>query len=131
MYPGINRCLIAAASYGLQIIASLVLRCTDGSDSMLLLGVRIYSLAFRNGNFLPPLIAQSDFDATKVAWVVALIVAIFQAAYAFTPGVFGILRQRAIDTLVESQFGSDPIFKVPDFVQLLALSSFLIGRSRL
>lgn len=132
LHPGVDRRLIAAASYGLQIIASLVFVLADGIDpALLLVGATMYGLAFGNGTYLPPLIAQSEFAPTEVARVVALVVAISQAAYAFAPGVFGILREQAIGASTGSQSATGAIFVVAATVQLLALLSFLMGRDRL
>jgi hypothetical protein len=41
---------------------------------------------------LPPLIAQTEFRPSDVPRVVALVTAVSQAAYAFAPAAFGLLR---------------------------------------
>ena len=42
---------------------------------------------------MPPLIAQVEFVKDDVPRVVALMVAIGQATYAFAPAVFGLIRE--------------------------------------
>ena len=44
---------------------------------------------------MPPLIAQVEFVKDDVPRVVALIVAIGQATYAFAPAAFGLIREFA------------------------------------
>jgi hypothetical protein len=53
----------------------------------------VFGLAFGNGTWLPPLIAQVEFVEEDVQRVVALIVASSQAGYAFAPVCFGFIRQ--------------------------------------
>ena len=55
---------------------------------MLLFGVGI-----GNATSMPPLIAQVEFVKDDVPRVVALVVAIGQATYAFAPAVFGLIRE--------------------------------------
>ena len=44
---------------------------------------------------MPPLIAQVEFVKDDVPRVVALVVAIGQATYAFAPAAFGLIREFA------------------------------------
>ncbi len=91
--PGVNRRHAAAANYGLQLVASLVLLSAGGDDvPLLLLGIALFGLGLGNATSLPPLIAQTDFAPADTARAVALITAIGQAAYAFAPAAFGLLR---------------------------------------
>jgi len=94
--PGIDRRLVAAGNYGLQITASLLMVLAGGeSVPLLLLGVLLFGSGIGNATSLPPLIAQHEFNETDVARVVALIVAIAQAGYAFAPVVFGLIRDHS------------------------------------
>jgi len=128
--PGRGRAIrhIAAASYGVQIVASIILwNAGDTKVAALLVGVTMYGLAFGNGTFLPPLIAQAEFPARDVGRVVALVVALAQAAYAFAPATFGLVR-----AATESGPASAPgtLFVAAAVVQALAASAFLAGRRR-
>jgi hypothetical protein len=46
---------------------------------------------------LPPLIAQTEFSREHTARVIALMVAISQATYAFAPAFFGLVRSAVTD----------------------------------
>jgi hypothetical protein len=63
-----------------------------GDVWLLMLGVALFGLGIGNTTSLPPLIAQAEFAGADVARVVALNTAISQAAYAFAPAAFGVLR---------------------------------------
>ena len=91
--PGVNRRHAAAGTYVLQLVASVVLLAAGGTAvGLLLLGIALFGLGLGNATSLPPLIAQTDFAPADTARVVALITAIGQAAYAFAPAAFGLLR---------------------------------------
>jgi hypothetical protein len=126
-----DRRLVACASYAVQILGCVVLIAADGASvPLLLVGVVLFGTGFGNGTWLPPLIAQAEFVADDVPRVVALIVAISQATYAFAPVVFGMIREFSphppgIDS------GAAPIFfVVAGIVQGLAIGAFLAGRRR-
>jgi hypothetical protein len=68
-----------------------------GSAAALLTGCVLFGLGVGNLVSLPPLIAQRDFARIDVNAVVALVVAINQAVFAFAPGVFGMLRDLSAD----------------------------------
>jgi hypothetical protein len=98
------------------------------SVPLLLVGIVLYGIGFGNGTWLPPLIAQVEFVGDDVPRVVALIVAISQATYAFAPVVFGIIREfiphpAGVDTGV-----APALFVVAGIVQGLAMCAFLAGR---
>ncbi|MEO3473943.1 MFS transporter [Roseomonas sp. CAU 1739] len=91
--PGMDRRRAAAANYALQLVGSLVLLSAGGTDvALLLAGIALFGLGLGNATSLPPLIAQADFAPGDTARAVALITAIGQAAYAFAPAAFGLLR---------------------------------------
>jgi MFS family permease len=121
-----DRRLVASASYAVQIAGCVAFIAANGTSApLLLVGVVLFGIGFGNGTWLPPLIAQVEFVADEVPRVVALIVAISQAAYAFAPVVFGMIREFA----APSSTGAAPaLFVVAAIVQGLAISAFLVGR---
>ena len=91
-----DRRLVACASYAVQIGGTLVLVLAAGTNvPLLLLGVMMFGIGIGNATSLPPLIAQVEFVKDDVPRVVALVVAIGQAVYAFAPAVFGFVREFA------------------------------------
>ena len=60
---------------------------------LLLLGVLLFGVGIGNVTSMPPLIAQVEFVKEDVPRVVALVVAIGQATYAFAPAAFGLIRE--------------------------------------
>jgi hypothetical protein len=127
MPAGADRRLIACASYAVQIAGCIAFVAADGTSvPLLLLGVVLFGTGFGNGTWLPPLIAQVEFVGAEVPRVVALIVAISQAAYAFAPVVFGMIREFAPHA---ADSGAAPgLFVAAAVVQGLAISAFLAGR---
>lgn len=92
MPPAADRRLVACLSYGAQIAGSLVLMLAMDHPWAVWLGVLLFGAGIGNATSLPPLIAQAEFTGADAARVVPLIVALSQAAYAFAPAVFGVLR---------------------------------------
>jgi len=123
-----DRRLLAAASYVVQVVGSLAFIAADGvSAPLLLLGVVLFGIGFGNGTYLPPLIAQAEFSGGDVPRVVALIVAISQAAYAFAPLAFGTIREL---TAADVDRGAAPaLFAAAMAIQVLAACTFMAGRS--
>jgi MFS family permease len=81
----------AALNFMMQACGTGLL--TLGSSApMLLCGCVLFSLGVGNLTSVPPLIAQKEFAAADVSKVVALIVAINQAVFAFAPAALGALR---------------------------------------
>ena len=68
---------------------------------------------------MPPLIAQVEFVKDDVPRVVALVVAIGQATYAFAPAAFGLVRELSSGTYV---------FAAAALIYLLAIGALLVGR---
>jgi MFS family permease len=123
-----DRRLLAAASYVVQIVGSLAFIAADGTSTpLLLLGVVLFGIGFGNGTYLPPLIAQAEFAGGDVPRVVALIVAISQAAYAFAPLAFGTIREL---TAVNVDQGAAPaLFATAAAIQVLATCAFMVSRA--
>jgi MFS family permease len=90
--PGVDRRRAAAASFAIQLAGMLVLALAGGAPLALLLGVVLFGLGIGNATSMPPLIAQQAFREADVARAVGLVVASGQAAYAFAPAAFGLLR---------------------------------------
>ena len=127
MAPGADRRLVAGGGYAFQLAGSLVLIAAAGANvPLLLLGVVLFGAGFGNATSLPPLVAQVEFVAEDVARVVPLIVAMAQAAYAFAPAAFGLIREL---TETGAHPGAAPVlFAAAALVQGLALGAFLAGR---
>ena len=124
-----DRRLVASASYAVQIAGCIAFMAADGTSvPLLLLGVVLFGTGFGNGTWLPPLIAQVEFVADDVPRVVALIVAISQATYAFAPVVFGMIREYAPGAAGADTGAAPALFVVAGMVQGLAICAFLAGR---
>jgi predicted MFS family arabinose efflux permease len=81
----------AATNFLMQAAGSILLALGDGMVA-LATGCVLFGLGVGNLNSLPPLIAQREFRAADVATVVALVIAINQAVFAFAPAILGGLR---------------------------------------
>jgi len=91
--PDADRRIAGSANALLQAIGSLLLLAGFAGDAALLLaGVALFGLGLGNATSLPPLIAQQDFAPSDTARVVPLVTALSQAAFAFAPLAFGLLR---------------------------------------
>lgn len=86
-----DRRMATAANLGMQAADSLLLAFGDGV-APLGLGCVLFGLGVGNITSLPPLIAQREFGPADVGTVVALVIAINQAVFAFAPAIFGWLR---------------------------------------
>ena len=127
---GADRRLIACAGYAAQLIGSIVFYFAAGqSISLLLTGVVLFGLGFGNATSLPPLIAQVEFVEDDVTRAVALIVGMAQAAYAFAPATFGLIRALG-PKLVDAPSGAPSVFLTAALLQGLAIVAFLVGRRR-
>jgi hypothetical protein len=128
---GADRRLVACAGYVAQLIGSLTFYLAAGqSIPLLLTGVVLFGLGFGNATSLPPLIAQVEFVKDDVTRAVALVVGMAQAAYAFAPATFGLIRAFA-PNLVEAPPGAAPyVFAIAALLQGLAIAAFLAGRRR-
>ena len=82
-------------SYAVQIVGTLLLIAAAGVRISLLLAACCCRVGIGNVTSMPPLIVQVEFVKDDVPRVVALVVAIGQATYAFAPAAFGFIREFA------------------------------------
>jgi hypothetical protein len=129
MPQGADRRLWAALSYGVQVIGAVALIHSGLTNPVLILiGVLLFGFGIGNATSLPPLIAQVEFAKEDTPRVVAMIVAMAQATYAFAPALFGIAREFAQgggtghEVLV--------VCGLAIMVKALAMCAFFLGRRR-
>jgi Major Facilitator Superfamily len=128
MPAGADRRLVACANYAVQIAGCIILILAAGTSApLLILGVILFGSGIGNATSLPPLIAQAEFVESDVPRVVALIVAVAQATYAFAPLTFGLIREFA-------PYAAGPdaptVFAAAALLQAIAIGAFLAGRHR-
>jgi Major Facilitator Superfamily len=129
MPRGTDRRRIACVSYAAQMAGSIMFMAAGGANvPLLLLGIVLFGIGFGNATSLPPLIAQVEFVPADVTRVVALIVAISQATYAFAPAAFGLIRAFAPHTTGASASAAPALFAAAALAQALAIGAFLAGR---
>ncbi|MEA2862352.1 MAG: hypothetical protein QOC84_308 [Bradyrhizobium sp.] len=130
--PGdVDRRLVACSSYAVQMAGCVAFIAAGGASApLLLLGIILFGIGFGNGTWLPPLIAQAEFVGEDVPRVVALIVAISQAAYAFAPVVFGMVREYAPFPAGAYPGAAPGLFAAAAIVQALAICAYLTDRRR-
>jgi hypothetical protein len=123
----IDRRLLASASYMVQVMGCIAFVGADGTGvPLVLLGVTLFGIGF--GTWLPPLIAQTEFVGNDMPRVVALIVAISQANYAFAPLVFGTIREFTAQATNIGSGAAPALFSTAAIIQGLAICTFLAGR---
>ncbi|ARP93906.1 MFS transporter [Bordetella genomosp. 13] len=121
---GADRRLAACASYGLQVLGSLVLWMgIDDAPTAIWLGVALFGLGIGNATSLPPTIAQAEFSREDAQRAVPLMVAIAQGGYAFAPAAFGALRG-----LADSEFAPALLFGCAAALQGAAIACLATGR---
>lgn len=127
---GADRRLVACLGYGTQLAGSLAFLAAGGSHTgLLLLGIVLFGAGFGNATSLPPLIVQVEFVKTEVLRVVALIVSMAQAAYAFSPAVFGLIREFTPPITGASAGAAPGVFIAAAVFQGLAIVAMLAGRN--
>lgn len=119
MPPGADRRLVAGASLLVQAAGCGALASGGGEGLLLVAGIVLFGLGIGNATSLPPLIAQAEFTREEAARAVALVVATSQAAYAFAPAAFGLLRAAAPDAAV---------YAAAALIQVAAVLAYLAGR---
>ncbi|MFM9973483.1 MAG: MFS transporter [Beijerinckiaceae bacterium] len=123
-----DRRIIGALNYGVQALGCVALLAAAGTSiPLLLLGVFLVGLGLGNATSMPPLIAQVEFSKEEAARAFALVMAFAQAAYAFAPAIFGLLREF---TDIQSLPATPLVFGAALVVQLAAAGAYLIGRKR-
>ena len=128
--PGADRRQVACASHGFQAIGCIALIASGGTDPWLLLaGVLLFGAGFGNATSLPPLIVQSEFRAEDVQRVTALAIGWAQGFYAFAPALFGLVREAASGEPQLAWLPASAVFACAALLQLLAIASFLRGRT--
>ena len=128
---GSQRRTVAALAYGVQLVGSVLLLLADAQQiGWILLGIALYGSGIGNATSLPPLIAQVEFAKQDVPRVIALIVAMGQATYAFAPAVFGLLLSATTVPMPQIGSGTSLFFAAVVAVQGFALACFLAGRRR-
>jgi hypothetical protein len=126
---GSNRRTVAALAYGVQLTGTVMLLLAgEQRTGLILLGTALYGSGIGNATSLPPLIAQAEFAKADVPRVVAMIVALGQATYAFAPATFGLLLSASTVTGARIGFGSSLFFLAVAAVQGVAILCFLAGR---
>ena len=131
MPAGADRRLVACASYVVQIAGSIAFIAAAGSNvPLLLVGVLLFGAGIGNATSLPPLIAQVEFVADDVSRVVPLIVAVAQAAYAFAPAAFGLIREFAPSAGGAGAGAAPLVFAAAALGQIMAIVALLGGRRR-
>ena len=128
---GADRRVIACAGYAAQLVGSVMFYLAAGEEVWLLLaGVVLFGVGFGNATSLPPLIAQVEFVKEDVARAVGLVVGLAQAAYAFAPATFGLIRDLAPQLDAASSGAAPCVFLAAALIQGMAIASFLAGRRR-
>jgi len=131
MPPHANRRAVAAAAYGVQVVGTLLLWIVDGSNvALVVLAVALFGSGIGNATSLPPLIAQAEFAPGDVQRVVALIVALAQATYAFAPALFGALLVASGGAAPRIGQGAGALLIAVAAVQGLAIVCFVAGKRR-
>lgn len=121
-----NRRTVAAAAYLIQALGTAMLLFSGGENLLLVVvGMMLFGSGIGNATSIPPLVAQSDFAPEDVSRVVALIVAIGQATYAFAPAFFGLLQTEARGGPAAAQ---GLFFTTVIGIQILAATAFLAFR---
>jgi hypothetical protein len=131
MSPEADRRLLGCGSYAVQIAGSVAFLFAAGDNvPLLLLGVVLFGAGIGNATSVPPLIAQAEFVKDGALRVVPAIVAIAQAAYAFAPAAFGLIREFAPRWDSTASGAAPWLFITAALIQSLASAAFLSGRRR-
>lgn len=126
MPAGADRRVAAATSYGVQMAGIACLALSGAlTPPLIVIGVLLFGFGIGNATSLPPLIAQAEFAKADVGRVVPMIVALAQAAYAFAPGLFGLLRHVAGADIGHQTLA---VLALAGMVKLVAITAFLVGR---
>jgi hypothetical protein len=128
---GRDRRIAACIAYAVQLAGVLVLAyASELHIGWILLGILAFGSGIGNATSLPPLIAQLEFRKDDLPRVIALVVGIAQATYAFAPAAFGALLTIAGGDDVRFGQGTGAFFAAAAFLQGIAIGCFAIGRGR-
>ena len=125
MIQGMNRRQLACLGYAIQMLGTLMLPGLDLHPAVAWIAVGLIGSGIGNATSLPPLIAQAEFSREHTARVIALMVAISQATYAFAPAFFGLVRAAFTDP----KHAIVAVVTATVIVQGLAILSFYRGVS--
>ena len=126
---GADRRRVAALAYAVQAAGSvLLLLVGEPQTAWILVAVALFGSGIGNATSLPPLIAQAEFARDDVPRVVALIVAVAQATYAFAPAAFGLVLGASAGAGAHIGLGTSHFFLSVAVVQGVAIACFLAGR---
>lgn len=125
MIQGMNRRQLACLGYAIQVLGTLMLLGLDLHPTVAWIAVVLIGSGIGNATSLPPLIAQAEFSREQTARVIALMVAISQATYAFAPAFFGLLRS----VFTDPNHAISAVVTGAVVVQVLAILSFYRGVS--
>ena len=125
-----DRRQVAAASYAIQALGTMLLSMSTGTQWQLIVpGIILFGLGIGNATSLPPLIAQAEFAPVDVPRVVAHCVALSQALYAFAPSAFAaLLIQSGQDERLALGTGTHSYFAGILLIHGLAIACMLAGR---
>ena len=123
MARGTDRRQLACLGYAVQMLGKLTLLALDSHPAVAWVAVLLIGSGIGNATSLPPLIAQTEFSREQTAKVIALMVAISQATYAFAPASFGLVRTG----FSEPGEAIIAIVVAAVVVQTLAILSFYLG----
>jgi MFS family permease len=131
MPPAADRRVVAALAYAIQLVGTLLLALVpQPTMATIVLAIALFGSGIGNATSLPPLIAQAEFARSDVPRLVAGIVAIAQATYAFAPAVFGALLAASGGASAHVGQGTGLFLAVVACVQAMAIGCFLAGRAR-
>lgn len=125
MIQGMNRRQLACLGYAIQMLGTLMLLGLGLHPTVAWIAVVLIGSGIGNATSLPPLIAQVEFSREHTARVIALMVAISQATYAFAPALFGLLRA----IFINPNHAIVAVVAAAVTVQVLAIVSFYRGVS--
>lgn len=126
-----NRRYIAAGTYCIQACGCFVFVLAGGQSIPLLwAGVILFGFGIGNVTSLPPLIAQKEFATPDVPRAIALGTAIGQAAYAFAPAAFGLIRIWSSSEAAATNPDVPAFFAVAAALQILAAVIYLLGTEK-
>jgi MFS family permease len=123
---GADRRVVGAMNHGVQIAGCCAFLAAAGTNiPLLFLGVLLFGAGIGNTTSMPPLIAQTEFAKADVVRVVALVVAVAQASFAFAPAVFGMIRDA---TALDGSATVPVLFVTAIGFQVAAGVAYWVGR---